>query len=574
MILKMKEKFKIRYYKVKGYAHFDSKLRKFDFDTVFDYINKKDKVIKHSFYPFIYDEISFRKYNKKKNVLKPKSRPISYASHIDRSIYQYYNMKLACKYEKYLKKIKLERHSYVAIAYRSLNRKSNIDWAKEAFDFIKEEENCIVYIGDFEGFYDNLNHKYLKQMLCKILNVDRLEKDYYQVFKSLTKYTSWKMESLLSIKGLIRNLSIVPEKDMSSEKREKNSLYKDKKKRNIDTNLISIDFDISYIKGKINAVKQLNESNKIFLKKELRAYKNVLIKEFKNNYKTIKKYETNKYMEKTKKKIKQFKQTDWLEISKEVRKQFPIFINKDDFGIPQGSPLSATLSNIYMIDFDVGMNEYAKKYNGKYMRYSDDFIVVIPYENISPNVFGVKLEDLYVNTIKDNISCFIEKYDGLFIKDEKTKVYNCTNSEVLMYNSVNKSWKKYWIDYLGFKYDGKHISLRDSTVSRYYGKLHKKLVPIIKYNGVTRKGSRVSNKNLYKNYTIKGAKQDKNGKTPREKFGNFISYVNRAEKKFGKNEKVNIIKNRHMIKIKKELNKIEKDIQEKVLKKIKSNKRN
>lgn len=56
-------------------------------------------------------------------------------------------------------------------------------------------------------------------------------------------------------------------------------------------------------------------------------------------------------------------------------------------GIPQGTPLSATLANIYMLDFDAKIYEEASKpyKNVYYQRYSDDlFLFVIrKMKNIS-----------------------------------------------------------------------------------------------------------------------------------------------------------------------------------------------
>lgn len=53
---------------------------------------------------------------------------------------------------------------------------------------------------------------------------------------------------------------------------------------------------------------------------------------------------------------------------------------EDNKGIPQGSPISAMLSNIYMLQFDVAVNNYVKKYNGCYFRYCDDILIIVPPE--------------------------------------------------------------------------------------------------------------------------------------------------------------------------------------------------
>lgn len=52
--------------------------------------------------------------------------------------------------------------------------------------------------------------------------------------------------------------------------------------------------------------------------------------------------------------------------------------NPNDFGIPQGTAISAIYSNVYMLDADKKINEIISKSNGMYRRYSDDYIIVLP----------------------------------------------------------------------------------------------------------------------------------------------------------------------------------------------------
>ena len=47
-------------------------------------------------------------------------------------------------------------------------------------------------------------------------------------------------------------------------------------------------------------------------------------------------------------------------------------------GIPQGSPLSPLLSNMYMANFDLAMQKWAESVGGMYWRYCDDILVVAP----------------------------------------------------------------------------------------------------------------------------------------------------------------------------------------------------
>lgn len=80
----------------KGYAHFDLRT---DITKVSEYISNPEKVARHSFYPFIHYVMRMDKYNKKTGV-KPKTREICYAAHMDRCIYQYYSAILNENYNK------------------------------------------------------------------------------------------------------------------------------------------------------------------------------------------------------------------------------------------------------------------------------------------------------------------------------------------------------------------------------------------------------------------------------------------------------------------------------------------
>ena len=109
------------------------------------------------------------------------------------------------------------------------------------------------------------------------------------------------------------------------------------------------------------------------------------------------------------------------------------------------------------------------------------------------------------------------------------------------------------IDYLGFTFDGKEITIRDKTISKYYYRLYRKLKTIVKNEGYTSSGKRISCKNLYEKYTVKGAHlKDSNGHIK----GNFISYVQRAQKVFGENEPIDRKTRRHMLKIRRILDKV------------------
>lgn len=122
--------------------------------------NYSKKVAKHQFLPFIQCQTKVRKtysLSENKSVIchKEKIRYIAYASHLDSFIYSYYADLLNKKYEDFLEKNKLSEN---VLAFRkieiagSAGGKSNINFAKEAFDVIKSFKNCSCLCFDIKGF--------------------------------------------------------------------------------------------------------------------------------------------------------------------------------------------------------------------------------------------------------------------------------------------------------------------------------------------------------------------------------------------------------------------------------------
>lgn len=180
------------------YAHFDVRT---DIGRMKDYVSNPKAVAAHGFYPFIHYEMDMSKFKRGKGVV-PKKRDICYAAHIDRCIYQYYSHILN---EKYNERTTCDGISNVAVAYRTNLRKSNIQFSKAAYDFIRKTENCYVMIGDFTHFFDNLDHAYLKKQWCSLLECERLPKDHYNVFKNITSFSQWELTDLLAINELKDN---------------------------------------------------------------------------------------------------------------------------------------------------------------------------------------------------------------------------------------------------------------------------------------------------------------------------------------------------------------------------------
>ncbi len=413
------------------YKHFDSRIAIKD---VIDTVSNPEYIKKHAFMPFLHKKLEQHKYSKTKGRYT-KERKLYYSSHFDRCVYQYYSYLLNEQYNKLIREQKIQD---VAIAYRSDLHKSNVNFAKEAFDFIRRHPECIVIIGDFTDFFDTLAHLYLKKQLCKVLNVDTLPDDYYKIYRSITKYAYAEPDEIESL---------IKEHD-------------------------------------------IKVSNKLLIPiAELRKHKNI------------------------------------------------IHCNKNAYGIPQGSAISAVMSNVYMINFDKACKSFATKYNGIYRRYSDDTIFIIP-----------KSKTMNVANIYDSIQSIVKKTPNLKLSPEKTKAFIFKNGQVFNQGVVigNTNYDKDFIDYLGFTFDGKRIKLRDKTIGKYYYRAYQK-ADTIRRNNTSPKRKKVYGKyNLYKVYSAKGLKDG--GK-------NFISYVQRCERVFGKEENVTRILQTHYGKIKQRLKK-------------------
>ena len=386
----------------KPYAHFDLRVS-LSMPSIRKYVMDRTKIVTHSFYPFIHFEKKNSRYGKKG---PKKPRDLYYCSHLDRCVYQRYAFLLNCQYNIWACENNIDD---VAIAYRDNLGKNNIDFAKDAFDAIRSFPQCFILVGDFTNFFDNLEHRYLKKMMCEVLGVERLPQDYFSVFKNITRFSSWDWKDIVKAAG--ENIA----------------------ERGV--------------------------------RKKINSKETVLTKEqFQKNKKDIKK-------------------------------------NISGVGVPQGSPVSAVLSNIYMIKFDKDIKRYVTSKGGIYMRYSDDFIIVLPYER-----------DAEIADFTSYIFSYVESMKGLIdLQKEKTSCY--TYKDEVIYEGDQPSS----INYLGFLFDGKSIRIRPRAITKYYYRMRRKAHTIGRSNWTSSKGRRISAKELYSIYSRNDEKQT------------FIDYARKAK---------------------------------------------
>ena len=174
--------------KLKDYPHFDAPIPSRKIKKLLeDFISGKYR----AFYPFIRYELSWKPYRLKGNgVIEPKSREIRYGSRRDAYIFSYYRKILSALYEKRLIELDI---ADCPIAYRKLTKtgglgKSNIDFAKDAFDTIDSLGNCVAVALDISKYFESLDHSRIKQVWCELLGKTRLPNDHFAVYYNITKY--------------------------------------------------------------------------------------------------------------------------------------------------------------------------------------------------------------------------------------------------------------------------------------------------------------------------------------------------------------------------------------------------
>lgn len=170
--------------------------------------------------------------------------------------------------------------------------------------------------------------------------------------------------------------------------------------------------------------------------------------------------------------------------------------NPNNFGIPQGTPLSGLYANICMVPVDEIIQNYVLKNGGIYKRYSDDIAIVLP---------GIVDSGIVISMVSRVLASV-----GLALSVHKTEV-----SLFKMVAGVQKADK--YFQYLGFTFDGQKILIRQSSLNRYYSKMHKGIrakVRAAKNKGVKR--DEIYLRELYRKYTHFG------------KSRNFPRYAYRA----------------------------------------------
>lgn len=124
--------------------------------------------------------------------------------------------------------------------------------------------------------------------------------------------------------------------------------------------------------------------------------------------------------------------------------------NPNDFGIPQGTPLSGLYANISLFEFDNAMTKFVGTVGGSYRRYSDDLAFLLPEAIDVPK---------FINRVEKALGGV-----GLGISTSKTHIsrFHFSGGQL----TADKPFQ-----YLGFTYDGSKTLIRQSSLNRYYSKM-------------------------------------------------------------------------------------------------------
>ena len=385
---------------------------------------------KHGFLPFVRNISTTLKYKKQKNdngeyifnekgkikrKIEKKPRPICYASHFDSLIYSWIGFLLSKKYDDLLTQEGLDK---CVLAYRRIEKivddeelgKSNIDFAKEAFDEIKNRKNCVAMAFDIKSFFDTLSHTHLKICWRKFFS---LPNDYYPVLKSLIKFRFVERSEAMKLFGINPKTA--------------------------------------------KAICPFEELRNAVQTKKIKIHKN----------------------------------------EEEEKKGF----DDINIGIPQGSPISGVLANIYMTEFDKTIHDFLQSRGGSYRRYSDDMLVICDAQ--------------YKGEVMKKMTEEIAKYH-LKISEDKTELVEFyeDNGTIKIDQSDSKS-NRPALQYLGFEFDGKKILIRASSMARFYRKMKSAVHAAAIRASKNPKDKTIWKDRLYKKFTHLGKQ-------------NFISYAKKA----------------------------------------------
>lgn len=127
--------------------------------------------------------------------------------------------------------------------------------------------------------------------------------------------------------------------------------------------------------------------------------------------------------------------------------------NRTGRGIPQGTPISGLLANVYMIEIDFEIRRIVERCGGSYRRYSDDIAILVPSE--------------HEETLRVALMCLntMLLHHGLDLKESKTTVTHFCRQDAAISHSGDL------LQYLGFTFDGRRTLIRSGSLRNFYARM-------------------------------------------------------------------------------------------------------
>ncbi len=467
-----------KWFKTKKYPHIGLPITIKDYNWVKAYVENSEKVRTHSFLPLIHKSIVKRKFraDNSVSVLNPsgkRTRILGKPKVRDIFFASHLDSLILSKYNEilataYEKHIEEKNFNESIVAYRKIPISKGLEKNKCNIDFAKTT---------FE-FIQNNKDKKLTAIVADVTS-------FFDNLNHKTLKRQW---------TTVLNETTLPQDHY---------------------NLFKSLTNIKYIEG-----------DKLF-----ESYSNTMLVE-KGIPNSATKKENKRKKIKSNKHFKEKSAVAYCEKDEFLKNNLNLIISKNNIvGIPQGSPISATLANIYMLEFDQVIFDDVSAIGGFYQRYSDDLIIICEqqYEDDIIKLIRYKIDtvvELKIEPNKTKVFRFEElkgKFTGFEI-DEKTKTSN--------YNKT--------LEYLGFSFNGQKVLIKTSGFSKFYRSMKssfKKSTSLAIHSKNPDKS--LFKSRLYKRFTHKGAKRkliyrpSKADKTVYEKtneyyWGNYLSYINKA----------------------------------------------
>lgn len=184
-------------------------------------------------------------------------------------------------------------------------------------------------------------------------------------------------------------------------------------------------------------------------------------------------------------------------------------------GIPQGTPISAAVSNLYMVEFDAAAKACCDQVHALYRRYSDDILVICKPDHAQ----AIEAEVLRLVAV-----------ERLEIAQHKTE-------KILFEKGRTLPRATKAAQYLGFTFDESGPAIRESSLARQWRKMRRAMRRAKKsaqWRIAAGLPGKVHTKKLYRRFAYIKVHDGETLRTLR----NFSSYGRRSADAFGQGEKI------------------------------------